>query len=1223
LRRTRRRSSALFAACLGSALFAGVLTAAPAFASGPTCGTAGGVTVCISVPSTTLTGYELVTASANPPGGEVQFTWAASNNSCVFGFGGACHLVHQFDPLPGTTTDYSFMWPTQKNLDGPGTLQAFVIGVLTPAVSISGLTLSNGNVGSILGSNKSPGDWASYLPPSSWSGSTDPTFAAVGDGADDKPIGESVIASVASTSPPLFLYLGDVYEDGTSGEMLNHYGWNSMDGPCPLSDCSSIAQWGQLGAVTQPTIGNHEYQASPATDGSAWQDYWHQRPLSMSFTFANTLFIDLNCGPKAALCDFGVGSAQYMSVTNLLSAPHPPCVVTYWHIPALSKNIAQKDLTPMWKLLTDNGGTMVLNGHVHHMEEYLNLNDQMQTATAGQPTMAQLIAGSGDVSKVQASDQRMTWPTYPQQGVQGIPGALYLTLNGAANGGTPTSISYSFEGVNHNPLHSNTVPCGGLPAITGFNPTSGSAGTQVTITGSKLTGATALKFNGTSDPSFSVDSDTQITAHVPAGATTGPICATVSGSPVCSSSSFVVPQPPQVTGFSPGSGPPGTQVTVSGVNFTGATTVAFNGTSDPTFHVDSDTQITAHIPSGAGTGPICVTVSPNTGCSSTNFTVTPPVGINRIGLVGPPVTNPPGGALQLSMTVGAGGVVAGDRVVVAIGVQNAITITSVTDSKGNSYTPSITYAFSGTGKCTTALYSAQLATPLVSGDTITVKVSAGSAWGFIAEDWSGLISTDQTGKADSGGASTTTVSISTTGPTASSNEAVFGVACIAGNSTITGDPLYSNVTKLKNVNSPTTRYLALESRVISTTGVQTATYTLSPAQAWSGVIGTFSGGSVSGPQVTGFSPTSGTPGTSVTVNGTGFTGASAVTFNGLSASFAPGSDTQLTATVPGSATTGPICVTVGANTGCSAASFIVTQPPQVTGFNPTSGTPGTSVTLTGLHFTGASGVTFNGTPASSTVTNDTTISTSVPSGATDGVICVTNSAGTGCSAGSFDVTAGSGLAFVQASSGATGASSSVAPSWPATTGSGSGVLLVATVSVNTGSTTGTFSAPQGWTLAAQSAVASGSHTAVFYIANPGSGRSGSETFTYSKTGRSIYGALMEYNGFSAAAVVDKIATSNGTSTSPSTGTTATDTAAAEVLVGAIGNRNTSTASGQAEGGSATCGAVSERAEAFVGSGGTGLAGRAIDCVQTATGTAEFHSTLSGSQLWTGVIVTFR
>ena len=651
--------------------------------------------------------------------------------------------------------------------------------------------------------------------------------------------------------------------------------------------------------------------------------------------------------------------------------------------------------------------------------------------------------------------------------------------------------------------------------------------------------------------------------------------------------------------------------------------MTFNGVAGG-ITASSDSQLTVTAPAGAGTGPICVTVPPNTGCSSTNFTVTAPVGINRNGLVGPPVTNPPGGANQLSMTVGAGGVAAGDRVVVAIAAQNAITISSVTDNKNNTYTPSITYPYGGTGKCTTALYSAPVTNALASGDTITVNVSAGSAWGFIAEDWSGLIASDKTGTANSGGASTTAVSISTTGSTTSPNEAVFGVACIAGNSSVTGDPNYVSDPALKNVNSPTTRILALESRIVTATGSQTATYTLGTAQAWSGVIGTFSGGSVPGPQVTGFNPTSGTSGTSVTVTGTGFSGASSVKFNGTNASFTPGSDTQLTATVPAGATTGPICVTVGANTGCSSTSFTVIQPPpQVTSFNPTLGSPGTSVTLTGSHFTGTSGVKFNGLTASFSVTNDTTISTSVPSGATDGVICVTNSAGTGCSASSFDVTAGSGLAFVQASSGATGISSSVAPSWPATTGSGSGVLLVATVSVNTGATTGTFSAPSGWLLAAESAVASGSHTAVFYIANPASGRSGQELFTYSKTGRSIYGALMEYNGFSAAAVVDKMATSNGTSTSPSTGTTVTDTAAAEVLIGAIGNRNTSTSSSQAQGGSATCGAVSERAEAFVGSGGTGLAGRAIDCVQTATGTAEFHSTLSGSQLWTGVIVTFK
>jgi hypothetical protein len=48
-------------------------------------------------------------------------------------------------------------------------------------------------------------------------------------------------------------------------------------------------------------------------------------------------------------------------------------------------------------------------------------------------------------------------------------------------------------------------------------------GTIVTITGTNLTGATSVKFNGVAATTFSVDSATQITATVPAGATTGKI----------------------------------------------------------------------------------------------------------------------------------------------------------------------------------------------------------------------------------------------------------------------------------------------------------------------------------------------------------------------------------------------------------------------------------------------------------------------------------------------------------------------------------------------------------------------------------------------------------------------------------------------------------------------------------------------------------------------------
>jgi hypothetical protein len=62
----------------------------------------------------------------------------------------------------------------------------------------------------------------------------------------------------------------------------------------------------------------------------------------------------------------------------------------------------------------------------------------------------------------------------------------------------------------------------------------------VVITGSKFTGATAVTFNGTPVTSFTVDSPTQITAVVPAGATSGPISVTTPLGSATSATSFTV-----------------------------------------------------------------------------------------------------------------------------------------------------------------------------------------------------------------------------------------------------------------------------------------------------------------------------------------------------------------------------------------------------------------------------------------------------------------------------------------------------------------------------------------------------------------------------------------------------------------------------------------------------------------------------------------------------------
>jgi hypothetical protein len=76
--------------------------------------------------------------------------------------------------------------------------------------------------------------------------------------------------------------------------------------------------------------------------------------------------------------------------------------------------------------------------------------------------------------------------------------------------------------------------------------------------------------------------------------------------------------------------------------------------------------------------------------------------------------------------------------------------------------------------------------------------------------------------------------------------------------------------------------------------------------------------------ITSFTPTSGPVGTVVTIIGTGFTGATAVSFNNVAAtSFTVNSATQITATVPTGATTGKIRVTVGGGTVASTADFVV------------------------------------------------------------------------------------------------------------------------------------------------------------------------------------------------------------------------------------------------------------------------------------------------------------
>ncbi len=153
-------------------------------------------------------------------------------------------------------------------------------------------------------------------------------------------------------------------------------------------------------------------------------------------------------------------------------------------------------------------------------------------------------------------------------------------------------------------------------------------------------------------------------------------------------------------------------------------------------------------------------------------------------------------------------------------------------------------------------------------------------------------------------------------------------------------------------------------------------------------------------------PSSGPVGTSVAITGRGFTSASTVKFNGLTAARTYHSPTSLTAVAPSGATTGRVAVTTGSNTGVSPTNFTVTPSlaPTISSIT-TSGITGSIATINGTYLSGASAVKFNGKPSPAyTMVSPTKITAKVPDGATTGKISVTTPVGTAYSAGNFTVT---------------------------------------------------------------------------------------------------------------------------------------------------------------------------------------------------------------------------
>lgn len=155
-----------------------------------------------------------------------------------------------------------------------------------------------------------------------------------------------------------------------------------------------------------------------------------------------------------------------------------------------------------------------------------------------------------------------------------------------------------------------------IPTLSSVNPFYGplAGGTTVVLTGTKLTGAIQVSFDGTNASSFTVNSATQITAVTPAGlvGATDVVVTTAAGSATLING-FTYYAIPSIVSLSQESGPTtgGTSIVITGANFTGTTAVTLNGVNATSYTVNSATQITTVTPPsvGAAAGAVAVRVT--------------------------------------------------------------------------------------------------------------------------------------------------------------------------------------------------------------------------------------------------------------------------------------------------------------------------------------------------------------------------------------------------------------------------------------------------------------------------------------------------------------------------------------------------------------------------------------------------------------------------------------
>jgi YD repeat-containing protein len=485
-----------------------------------------------------------------------------------------------------------------------------------------------------------------------------------------------------------------------------------------------------------------------------------------------------------------------------------------------------------------------------------------------------------------------------------------------------------------------------VPVITGVGPATGTTlgGYYINLTGTGFTGASAISFGGTASGYWYLYSDTAVQVLVPAHAA-GVVdiqVTTAAGTSTLTSAdrfTYALPPVPVVTGVGPVTGTTlgGYYINLTGSGFTGATAVTFGGAPSGYWYRYSDTALQVTVPAHAA-GAVDIQVTTPGGTSATSAA-------DRFTYVAPPVPVITGVGSTTGTTLGG----------------YSIYLT------GTGFTAVSAVSFGGTASGSWYAYSdsaLQVTVPAHASGTVDIQVTTPGGT-------SAITSADQftyvappvpviTGVGPPSGttAGGYTVSVVGRGFTGASAVSFGGTA---------GTSLYIISDTTLQITAPAHGAGVVDVQITTPGGTSAVT----AADQFTYVTTAPSSGP---PTVTGVGPVTGTTlgGYYVYVTGSGFTGATAVTFGSTAGSYLWFySDSLVRITAPAHAA-GVVDVKVTASGVTSAVTaadqftFVAPPVPAVTGVGPASGKTlgGFTIYVAGSGFTGASSVSFGGSAGS-------------------------------------------------------------------------------------------------------------------------------------------------------------------------------------------------------------------------------------------------------------------